>query len=76
MLTVREVAEQLRVSPTCVYSLVDQGKLACLRIGIGRGAIRICESDLSAYVEGCRNPGNESLALATRPRGKLRHLKQ
>ncbi|WP_210417744.1 helix-turn-helix domain-containing protein [Bythopirellula goksoeyrii] len=76
MLTVREVAESLRVSPTCVYQLIEKGKIACHRIGLGRGAIRVCESDLAGYVESCRKPGNKTAMRPPRPRGRLRHLKQ
>jgi excisionase family DNA binding protein len=76
MLNVREVAEKLRVSATCVYQLIERGKLTCHRIGVGRGAIRVCESDLTAYIDSCRKPGNETKNQVSRPRGKLRHLKQ
>lgn len=43
MLTVKEVAERLRVSRTCVYQLIERGMLVCHRIGLGRGAIRIAQ---------------------------------
>lgn len=76
MLKIREVAERLRVSATCVYQLIEKGKLACHRIGIGRGAIRVCENDLAEYVESCRKPGGETMARPPRSRGPLRHLKQ
>lgn len=54
VLTVREVADVLRVSLGTVYALVDAGKLDCLRIGTGRGTIRILEDDLRRYMESCR----------------------
>lgn len=56
MLTVKQVAERLAVSQTCVYQLIATGKLACHRIGIGRGAIRVGEDDLAAFVESSRTP--------------------
>jgi excisionase family DNA binding protein len=75
MLTVKEVASKLRVSATCVYQLVESGKLACHRIGLGRGAIRIAEGDLASFVEGCRQePGGE--VQASRPAKRLKHLRQ
>jgi excisionase family DNA binding protein len=52
--TVKEVAEQLSVSATCVYQLIAQGKLASHRFGAGRGTIRITAEDLIAYMEGSR----------------------
>jgi len=75
LLTVTEVADRLRVSCTCVYQLVKRGRLACHRIGLGRGAIRISVDDLLAYVEQCRvSRGAEvtSSALAGR---RLKHLR-
>ena len=54
LMTVQETAERLAVSPSCVYQLVDTGKLACHRIGIGRGAIRVAEQDLKNYLASCR----------------------
>ena len=49
LLTVKQAADQLNVSQRTVYDLCDKGRLRCQRIGIGRGTIRICPSDL----EGC-----------------------
>lgn len=54
MLTVKQASVVLGVSATCVYQLVARGKLAYHRIGLGRGAIRISESDLTAYLASCR----------------------
>jgi excisionase family DNA binding protein len=49
LLTVREMAERLRISLATAYQLVKQGAIASLRVGCNRGAIRIRESDLMAY---------------------------
>ena len=49
-LTVREVADRLKVSPGCVYSLITRTELPYLRIGLGRGTIRIREDDLDRYL--------------------------
>ena len=54
VLTVKEVAERLKVSQGCVYQLVAERRLQHLRIGCGRGAIRIREEDLQAFIDGCR----------------------
>ena len=51
MLTVTQVAERLQVSRSIVYALIDARKLSCHRIGLGRGTIRISESDLDAYLK-------------------------
>lgn len=76
MLTVKEVAARLRVSGTCVYQLIEAGKLTCHRIGIGRGAIRVAEGDLAAFVDDCRQEPGEGSKATSRPAKRLRHLKQ
>lgn len=51
MLTVAEVAKRLAVSPQCVYMLCADGLLPHIRVGRGRGTIRILEADLQAFIE-------------------------
>jgi excisionase family DNA binding protein len=72
LLTVREVAEVLRVSANCVYELVSNGKLVCYRVGIGRGAIRVRRVDVDAYLTACRMEKGEQAPRLPRPR--LKHL--
>ena len=50
-LTVKQVAERLQISVAMVYLLCNRGKLAYVRVGVGRGTIRIREEDLAAFVE-------------------------
>src|SRR5262249_36384057 len=50
VLTVKQVADRLAVSPKCVYSLIEHGNLPCPRIGSGRGTIRVSEEQLRAYL--------------------------
>jgi excisionase family DNA binding protein len=52
-LTVRQVAQRLQVSVAMVYKLCTCGKLAHVRVGVGRGTIRVREQDLAAFIEGC-----------------------
>lgn len=54
VLTVKETAERLKLSVGCVYQLIAERRLPHLRIGCGRGAIRIREEDLSAFLDTCR----------------------
>lgn len=49
MLTVKQVAERLGVSPGLVYQLCAVGKLRHERHGIGRGTIRIPEDAIDEY---------------------------
>jgi excisionase family DNA binding protein len=72
MLTVSEVAERLGVSAALVYQLVAQGRLACYRIGLRRGAIRFDESDVDAYLQSCRVEPEERRRV---PAARLRHIK-
>jgi excisionase family DNA binding protein len=76
MLTVRDVASELSVSATCVYQLIASGKLPCHRIGIGRGAIRVSEVDLAAFLDGCREiPTPLLMGRTTRTSSKpFKHL--
>ena len=49
MLTVKEAAEQLRLSATTVYGLCQQKLLRHERLGLGRGKILIPEDALVEY---------------------------
>lgn len=52
LLTVREVAAELRLSQSAVYSLVRAGGLNAIRIGPRSGAIRIPRAALDDYRTG------------------------
>ena len=73
LLTVREVAEILHVSPSLVYQLVETRKLPCHRIGSRQGAIRISAADVDDYLSKCRCDRQEETPKLPRPRSK--HLK-
>ena len=66
---VPEVAERLRVSASTIYNLVESGKLACYRIGTGRGAIRFTDEQIAAFLVSCRITPVSSL-----PEG-LKHIR-
>jgi excisionase family DNA binding protein len=51
MLTVKEVAARLALSPSQIYALIASGKLTCHRFGNGRGAIRVSEEQLAEFIE-------------------------
>lgn len=70
MLTVKQVAERLQVSKSIVYALIDAQRLPCHRIGLGRGTIRISETDLGVYLD--QNRTKEKTRLAA---GPINHLK-
>jgi excisionase family DNA binding protein len=75
LLTVREVAAELRVSTSLVYELIESKKLACHRIGKGRGAIRVGRVDLDRFVEECRVESQPPRVRTPRPQLKHLHVK-
>ncbi len=79
MLTVKQIAEQLKVSSAVVYGWVSSGMLACYRLGAKgcRGAIRVAEADLEAFLAGQKRGGqrqNPPPAPRAASPIKLRHL--
>jgi excisionase family DNA binding protein len=46
---VKQVAERWRVSRSVVYALVAAGVLRSVRVGLGRGTIRVSEDAVLAY---------------------------
>jgi excisionase family DNA binding protein len=68
--TIKEVAEILRVSRATLYALCAQGKLPHIRVGTGRGAIRIRDEDLTAFIESC-----EVQSLRKNAVSGLKHIK-
>jgi excisionase family DNA binding protein len=49
-LTVKQAAERLQVSAATVYQLCATRQLAHVRLGSGRGTIRIRDEDLAVFV--------------------------
>ena len=76
-LTVRDIADRLRISVATVYALVKQGAIASVRIGTARGAIRIQLSALAEYL----NNAGQTVAVATTHEARrsrrtpLKHIK-
>jgi excisionase family DNA binding protein len=52
--TVQEAAKVLELRPSVVYRLCAEGRLSHLRVGFGRGVIRITQDNLDAYIASCR----------------------
>jgi len=61
LMTVKEVARFLRLSLAETYRLVNSKCLTHFRVGPGRGAIRIAEADVMAFLEN-RRQGREPAA--------------
>ena len=59
ILTVREAASRLRVSPPTVYTLIKNGDLPSIVFSTraGRGVVRVAEEDLKAFIDRHRGKG-------------------
>jgi excisionase family DNA binding protein len=60
LLTANEAAKMLRVSPRTVWTLTQEGSLACVRIG---RRVLYDPADLQAFVQRCRQGGDRQPGL-------------
>lgn len=80
LLTVRQVAERLNVAPATVYALCASRKLEHVRVGAGRGTLRIEEDALQRYIQRATVRPDEPVApqprtpAPTRPAVTLKNL--
>jgi excisionase family DNA binding protein len=75
MLTVKQAAERLSVSPALVYALCARGTIRHERHGLGRGVIRIEVEALEEYRRG-REVAVKPNDAAPRPRRvTLKHIR-
>lgn len=72
MLTVAEVARRLKLSPSCVYRMMKAGDLPVVRVGRGRGRLRVTEEDLQLYLDVNREEKRPTQPVP--PRRPLEHL--
>lgn len=72
-LTVQDIAERLNISKTCVYSLIAGQGLPHVRVGVGRGTIRVREEDLTTWLEQRLKEKGEKPSPVLRP--KLKHIR-
>ncbi len=76
LLTVQDVAQQLRLSASCVYRMISAGALPVVRLGQGQGRLRVDDRDLAEYLDECREQRTQKQTrLTKRPRLQLKHLK-
>jgi excisionase family DNA binding protein len=73
-LTVKQVAELLAVSVESIYQLCAKRILAHIRIGAGRGTIRIPEESLKTYLMTAAIDAEETPAPKGREPGKSQQL--
>lgn len=65
---VKEVAERLEVGVGTVYALVGAGRLKCVRVGLGRGTIRITEDQLAEFMAGATTGPKVQVMPTPRPK--------
>lgn len=75
-MTVRQAAERLEVSPQLVYALLAAGRLRCVRIGVGRGVIRILDEHVAEYLAGAQAAVKPPPPPPPARQIKLKHLKR
>ena len=75
LLKIAQVADRLSLSRSAIYLLVERGELGCYRVGPHRGAIRVSEEQLGAYLKGRKDGGSEPTPCVPVPRKvTLKHL--
>ena len=77
LLTVKQVAEMMNVSPSTVYDLAATGRIPCHRIGSrGRGTLRFTEEHVAVYLASTLTAANitPSEAASARPVGPFSEL--
>lgn len=73
LLTVKELAERLRVSLATAYKLVNRSKIAFVKV---EGCIRIRDCDLDTYLANGLQPVTiDSSQEVSRAKIQLRHIK-
>ena len=70
MLSVKEASIKLHVSPSLVYALCARGLIVHHRCGLRRGAIRIDEEALEAYLR------KSVVIVAARPQGSGKNFSE
>jgi excisionase family DNA binding protein len=63
MLRVKAVAELFDVSVATIYRAIEAGRLDALKIGSGKGAIRVPEHSVRAYMEECSEAAHRSFVI-------------
>jgi excisionase family DNA binding protein len=71
---IKEAADRLNVSAATVYELCAKGRLRHMRVGTGRGTIRIDEQALDDFIRGATVQPVEPAAPKPTP-VRLKHSK-
>jgi excisionase family DNA binding protein len=63
MFRVKAVAEMLDVSKATVYRAIESGELRALKVGTGKGALRVPEDAFAEYKARCEQAAVSTSAL-------------
>ena len=74
LMTVKEAARLLSISPQSVYRLISSGRIPAYRLAVGRGAVRINEQDLLEYLASSLQPKQQDVNAETSIR-PFKHLR-
>lgn len=66
MFRVKAVAEMFDVSAATIYRAIDSGQLDALRLGRGKGAVRIPEHALRSFEAACANAASRDCSDVSR----------
>lgn len=57
---VRDVAKHFDVSVATIYRAIESGQLTALKLGTGKGALRVTGAAIVAYAEACMRAAYQS----------------
>jgi excisionase family DNA binding protein len=66
---VKAVAEMFDVSVSTIYRAIEAGQLQALRIGSGKGAVRVPEAALGSFEAACVDAAHKAVLAAGEPGG-------
>ena len=64
MYRVRDVAEHFDVSVATIYRAIEAGQLDALKLGTGKGTLRVTGAAVAAYARACTQTAYDSLENA------------
>lgn len=64
---VKAVAEALDVSVNTIYRAIESGQLDALKLGTGKGTLRLAGSALNLYLDACGQAAYEAHVVGTEP---------
>lgn len=65
MYRVRAVAEMLDVSVATIYRAIESGALPALKVGTGKGALRVPAEAVREYVRACEQAARPGAAVSS-----------